>query len=118
MFSLVFIPSPLIRNPRSFLTLPYILPDLRRRRPSLPKEAGVRLKSGEAKPPPIQSQGAKAPVAQTSLFARMTGIGSKVDYDVLRAQAVDTGDDEAVTVNPRDLIDKIMSRCAREWSTL
>ncbi|KAL8834763.1 MAG: hypothetical protein Q9170_003612 [Blastenia crenularia] len=41
-----------------------------------------------------------------------------VDYNALRAQAVETGDDEAVTVNTRDLIDKILSRYAREWSTL
>ncbi|KAL9601887.1 MAG: hypothetical protein Q9219_002240 [cf. Caloplaca sp. 3 TL-2023] len=41
-----------------------------------------------------------------------------MDYNTLRAQAVETGDDEAVTVNTRDLIDKILSRYAREWSTL
>lgn len=45
-------------------------------------------------------------------------MGSRVDYNALRAQAVETGDDEAVTVNTRDLIDKILSRYAREWSTL
>ena len=45
-------------------------------------------------------------------------MGSKLDYNALRAQAVETGDDEAVTVNTRDLIDKILSRYAREWSTL
>lgn len=45
-------------------------------------------------------------------------MGSRVDYNALRAQAVETGDGEAVTVNTRDLIDKILSRYAREWSTL
>ncbi|KAL9028350.1 MAG: hypothetical protein Q9196_003268 [Gyalolechia fulgens] len=59
-----------------------------------------------------------ASVSQGSLLARLRGMGSGVDYDALRAQAVETGDDEAVTVNTRDLIDKILSRYAREWSTL
>lgn len=45
-------------------------------------------------------------------------MGSRIDYDALRAQAVETGHDEAVTVNVRALIDKILARYAREWSTL
>ncbi|KAI4253124.1 MAG: hypothetical protein LQ352_003888 [Teloschistes flavicans] len=43
---------------------------------------------------------------------------SGVDYNALQAQAVETGDEQAVTVNTRDLIDKVLSRYAREWTTL
>ncbi|KAL8708735.1 MAG: hypothetical protein Q9220_006461 [cf. Caloplaca sp. 1 TL-2023] len=41
-----------------------------------------------------------------------------IDHNALRAQAVETGDDEAVTVNTRDLIDKVLAKYSREWSTL
>lgn len=45
-------------------------------------------------------------------------MASGLDYTALQAQAVETGDEEAVTVNTRDLIDKVLSRYAREWTTL
>ncbi|KAL8791507.1 MAG: hypothetical protein Q9213_000124 [Squamulea squamosa] len=41
-----------------------------------------------------------------------------VDHKALRAQAVPLGDDRAVTVNKRSLIDKQLSRYSRPWSTL
>ncbi|KAL8692963.1 MAG: hypothetical protein Q9218_002112 [Villophora microphyllina] len=41
-----------------------------------------------------------------------------MDYNALQAQAVEIGAEEAVTVNTRDLIDKVLSRYAREWTTL
>ncbi|KAL8734540.1 MAG: hypothetical protein Q9166_001440 [cf. Caloplaca sp. 2 TL-2023] len=41
-----------------------------------------------------------------------------VDHNALRAQAVEVGDDQAVTVNKRSLIDKQLSRYSRPWSTL
>ncbi|KAI4109477.1 MAG: hypothetical protein L6R37_000452 [Teloschistes peruensis] len=43
---------------------------------------------------------------------------SGMDYNALQAQAVETGAEQAVTVNTRDLIDKVLSRYAREWTTL
>lgn len=40
------------------------------------------------------------------------------DYDALRAQAMGSGNDEAVTVNTRALIDKVLARYSGEWTTL
>ncbi|KAI4175037.1 MAG: hypothetical protein LQ348_006257, partial [Seirophora lacunosa] len=60
----------------------------------------------------------KPPAPQTSLFSRITGMATRLDYDALRAQVVETGNDEAVTVNTRGLIDKMLARYPREWSTL
>lgn len=45
-------------------------------------------------------------------------MATRLDYDALRAQVVETGNDEAVTVNTRGLIDKMLARYPREWSTL
>ena len=45
-------------------------------------------------------------------------MGSKIDYGALRAQAMVSGDDEAVTVNTRALIDKVLARYSGEWTTL
>ncbi|KAL8744333.1 MAG: hypothetical protein Q9190_003405 [Brigantiaea leucoxantha] len=45
-------------------------------------------------------------------------MGSRVDYDALRAQAMNSGSDEAVTVNTRALIDKVLARYPGEWTTL
>ena len=42
----------------------------------------------------------------------------KVDYDALRAQTLGAGSDEAVTVNTRALIDKVLARYSGEWTTL
>ena len=43
----------------------------------------------------------------------------KIDYNALRAQTMGTGnDEEAVTVNTRALIDKILARYAGEWTVL
>ena len=41
-----------------------------------------------------------------------------LDYDALRAQTMGTGNDEAVTVNTRALIDKVLARYSGEWTTL
>lgn len=41
-----------------------------------------------------------------------------LDYDALRAQALGSGNDEAVTVNTRALIDKVLARYSGEWTTL
>lgn len=41
-----------------------------------------------------------------------------LDYDALRAQTLETGKDEAVTVNTRALIDKVLARYSGEWTTL
>ena len=41
-----------------------------------------------------------------------------LDYDALRAQTLGTGSDEAVTVNTRALIDKVLARYSGEWTTL
>ena len=43
---------------------------------------------------------------------------SDIDYDALRAQTLGTGNDEAVTVNTRALIDKVLARYSGEWTTL
>ncbi|KAI4193960.1 MAG: hypothetical protein LQ350_008058 [Teloschistes chrysophthalmus] len=48
----------------------------------------------------------------------MANMVSGMDYNALQAQAVETGAEQAVTVNTRDLIDKVLSRYAREWTTL
>lgn len=45
-------------------------------------------------------------------------MGFNRDYDALRAQAMDSGNDEAVTVNTRALIDKVLARYPGEWTTL
>lgn len=41
-----------------------------------------------------------------------------VDYEALRAQTMGAGNDEAVTVNTRALIDKVLARYSGEWTTL
>ncbi len=43
---------------------------------------------------------------------------AKLDYDALRAQTMGAGNDEAVTVNTRALIDKVLARYSGEWTTL
>ena len=43
---------------------------------------------------------------------------TKIDYDALRAQTMGAGNDEAVTVNTRALIDKVLARYSGEWTTL
>ena len=44
---------------------------------------------------------------------------SPVDYSALRAQTLGAGhDEEAVTVNTRALIDKVLARYSGEWTTL
>lgn len=43
---------------------------------------------------------------------------SKLDYEALRAQTMGAGSDEAVTVNTRALIDKVLARYSGEWTTL
>ena len=45
-------------------------------------------------------------------------MASRVDYDALRAQTRGVGNDEAVTVNTRALIDKVLARYSGEWTTL
>ncbi|KAL6719649.1 hypothetical protein ACLMJK_001570 [Lecanora helva] len=45
-------------------------------------------------------------------------MASKPDYDALRARTMGTGSDEAVTVNTRALIDKVLARYSGEWTTL
>lgn len=43
---------------------------------------------------------------------------AKLDYDALRAQTMGAGNDEAVTVNTRALIDKVLARYSGDWTTL
>lgn len=117
---LVLLPTFLIRHPAVPFTLPYSVLDLRRRRLSLQQEPGVRLNSGKT-PPPKKSQGSKPrppSVPQASLFSRVTAMGSKINYDALRAEAVETSNDEAVTVDMLSLINKTLARYATKWSTL
>lgn len=45
-------------------------------------------------------------------------MASSFDYDALRAQTMGAGNDEAVTVNTRALIDKVLARYSGEWTTL
>ncbi|KAK4695722.1 hypothetical protein P7C71_g2078, partial [Lecanoromycetidae sp. Uapishka_2] len=45
-------------------------------------------------------------------------MSAKLDYDALRAQTMGSGNDEAVTVNTRALIDKVLARYSGEWTTL
>lgn len=45
-------------------------------------------------------------------------MSSHIDYEALRAQAMGAGNDEAVTVNTRALIDKVLARYSGEWTTL
>ena len=43
-------------------------------------------------------------------------MGPAIDYNALRAQTIGTGaDEEAVTVNTRALIDKVLARYSGEW---
>ena len=39
----------------------------------------------------------------------------KTDFNALRAQALVSGHDEAVTVNTRALIDKVLARYSGDW---
>ena len=43
---------------------------------------------------------------------------TKLDYEGLRAQTIQGGSDQAVTVNTRALIDKVLARYSGEWTTL
>jgi len=45
-------------------------------------------------------------------------MANRLDYDALRAQTIRNGNDEAVTVNTRALIDKVLARYSGEWTTL
>jgi hypothetical protein len=46
-------------------------------------------------------------------------MAAATDYGALRALALDSGgDDEAVTVNTRALIDKVLARYSGEWYVL
>ena len=45
-------------------------------------------------------------------------MNSRIDYDALRTQTLGAGNDEAVTVNTRALIDKVLARYSGEWTTL
>ena len=45
-------------------------------------------------------------------------MASGIDYNALRGRVMETGQAGAVTVNMRALIDKILARYAREWTTL
>lgn len=45
-------------------------------------------------------------------------MSSHFDYEALRAQTMGAGSDEAVTVNTRALIDKVLARYSGEWTTL
>ncbi|KAL8922570.1 MAG: hypothetical protein Q9208_005073 [Pyrenodesmia sp. 3 TL-2023] len=116
---LVLLPTSLIRLPAVSLPLPYSVLDFRHRRLSLQQEPGVRLKSSNTSPKKSQVSKPQPPsVPQTSRLSRVFDMGSKVNYNALRAQAVETSNDEAVTVNMKSLIDKILARYARKWSTL
>lgn len=61
-------------------------------------------------------------ISKRSIEPRILGNNSKmaphVDYEALRAQAMGAGNDEAVTVNTRALIDKVLARYSGEWTTL
>ena len=43
---------------------------------------------------------------------------NQLDFEALRAQTMGAGNDEAVTVNTRALIDKVLARYSGEWTTL
>ena len=45
-------------------------------------------------------------------------MASAPDYAALRAQTMGAGNDEAVTINTRALIDKVLARYSGEWTTL
>jgi hypothetical protein len=45
-------------------------------------------------------------------------MATHLDYEALRAQTMGAGNDEAVTVNTRALIDKVLARYSGEWTTL
>ncbi|KAG8531915.1 uncharacterized protein KY384_003551 [Bacidia gigantensis] len=45
-------------------------------------------------------------------------MASRIDFDALRRQTLGAGNDEAVTVNTRALIDKVLARYSGEWTTL
>ena len=43
-------------------------------------------------------------------------MAAQIDYNALRAQTMGSGaDEEAVTVNTRALIDKVLARYSGEW---
>lgn len=45
-------------------------------------------------------------------------MAAHLDYEALRVQTMGAGNDEAVTVNTRALIDKVLARYSGEWTTL
>lgn len=46
----------------------------------------------------------------------ISGMAGQIDYNALRAQTMGSGaDEEAVTVNTRALIDKVLARYSGEW---
>ena len=45
-------------------------------------------------------------------------MSGKIDFDALRKQTLGKGEDEAVTINTRALIDKVLARYSGEWTTL
>lgn len=101
-----------IRYPGTFSPLPSI-PSVRRSYgPHQRQELGIHVKSG------VSGANFKASQSLPSSKFRATNMVAGVDHNALRAQAVEIGDDRAVTVNKRSLIDKQLSRYSRPWSTL
>ena len=45
-------------------------------------------------------------------------MADKTDFSALRAQALNAGQDEAVSVNTRALIDKVLARYSGDWFVL
>ncbi|KAL9639720.1 MAG: hypothetical protein Q9204_000973, partial [Flavoplaca sp. TL-2023a] len=101
------------RHTRILSSLPYLVPINHNAYNLKPHEVlGIHASSG--------SSGARFYFSQSraSPRSRATKMVAGVDHNALRAQAVEVGEDRAVTVNKRSLIDKQLSRYSRPWSTL
>ncbi|KAI4244656.1 MAG: hypothetical protein L6R40_002860 [Gallowayella cf. fulva] len=108
-------PSSLIL--RHFRPLSPSLPSV----PSIYQYDGLCQKKEAGHPTTLESSLSAAlglSVRRASSSSKAARMVAGMDYDALRAGAVPIGQDRAVTVNKRSLIDKQLSRYSRPWSTL
>ncbi|KAL8995170.1 MAG: hypothetical protein Q9169_005055, partial [Polycauliona sp. 2 TL-2023] len=93
-----------IRHSGSIFALPYATPCYDVYGPQHKKEHGNRLRRASSQ-------------AQVSSKTRGANMVAGVDHKALRAQAEELGEDRSVTVDQRSLIDKLLARYSRAWST-
>ncbi|KAL8771283.1 MAG: hypothetical protein Q9209_003188 [Squamulea sp. 1 TL-2023] len=107
-------PGPTFRHLGGLsFALPYATPIHKAHGLHRRKEHGIHMKNGV-----LLEVRSLASSSQAPSKSRAVKMVAGVDHKALRAQAVPIGDDRAVTVNKRSLIDKQLSRYSRPWSTL